>query len=690
MATTVIFSRGSLLQAASVLLAWLSPAWGQAQFRAIWADAFHAGYKSTSQIDTLVSRCVAGRYNAIIAEVLAYHDNVGGGHGAYWNSVIVPKAADISPTSLDPLAYLCQKAHENGIEVHAWLVTYRVSSSWPPSGNAFLAAHPEYLMVPQGSMGTIAPVDGVYVLDPGSPDAQEYLVSIVRELVTNYEIDGINWDYVRYTVTNAGYPSDTSYANSGLERYKRIYNTSVTPPPTGNTNWNNFRRRTIDELVRRCRAEIPTIRTNPRQPLRHTADLICFGSAPACGSFTSTDAYTLHQNWEQWMARGWLDAAIPMNYKREHCSSQVTMFRSWVDRSSCWSYARHWFAGQATYLNSFENSVTQMQYAYGKPDVDGVVNYSYSGLRATETVCESPASDPWTTDTTWFTSYLPTNLYTSVVPTPTMPWRDPATATEGTLWGRVRDAVSGQYVDDATVTVTGSGQPSVRTDGNGYYTVTLIPATAAGTSYSASASKSGVGTLGTTLKVLAGDVVRYDLVINGQPPLIVLDPTIINRTILAGESLAADTFSVGNETSVLRMMLNYTVSDDAGWLSVAPGSGASSDESNTHTITYDTASLAGGHHIATITVVDPAASNDPQQLVIDLAVRTPGDVDIDGDVDATDFGYIQSCLTPMSVPASGECLPSDCDGDSDVDSGDVAVWLNCANGPNSPPAPNCF
>ncbi|UCG17745.1 MAG: hypothetical protein JSV19_06885, partial [Phycisphaerales bacterium] len=82
----------------------------QATFRAFWADAFHEGYKSTTQIDTLISMAVAGNYNAVIPEVLAYQDNVGSGHGAYWNSSIIPKAADIVG-DIDPLAYLVEQAH---------------------------------------------------------------------------------------------------------------------------------------------------------------------------------------------------------------------------------------------------------------------------------------------------------------------------------------------------------------------------------------------------------------------------------------------------------------------------------------------------------------------------------------------------------------------------------------------------
>ncbi len=131
-----------------------TPAMEEPSFRAFWADAFSTGFKSTSQINSLVSRAVQGNYNVIIPEVLAYQDNSGSGHGAYWNSDIVPKATDISG-GIDPLAYLVQQAHAQGIEVHAWLVTYRVCTSWPPSGNSTVAAHPEWLMVPSTQIGGV-------------------------------------------------------------------------------------------------------------------------------------------------------------------------------------------------------------------------------------------------------------------------------------------------------------------------------------------------------------------------------------------------------------------------------------------------------------------------------------------------------------------------------------------------------
>ncbi len=483
----------------------------QPAFRAFWADAFHPGFKSTAEIDTMVARAKQGNYNAIVAEVLAYKDSGSGGHGAYWNSSILPKATDISG-GIDPLAYLCTKAHAEGIEVHAWLVTYRVSTAWPPPSNTTLASHPEWFMVPYANagMGPQSMDGGKYFLDPGSSDVQEYLISIVRELVQGYPIDGINWDYIRYTQTDAGYPADLTYTNSGLARFQRITGYAGIPPGTDSA-WSDFRRREVSELVRRSRAEIASITTNPRQPLRHTADLICSGDAP--GDFRNSGAYSLYQDWRLWMERAWLDAGMPMNYKDERNPTHAQWYRNWINAAIGWRYARHMYCGQGNYMNSKANSVVQLQYVYAA-GADGSCNYSYY---STADENDDGAAEA---DFTWYpyVSSHVTGLFTSPVATPTMPWRNPATATEGTLWGRVTDYATGGPIDDATVQV--GSLPVVNTDGNGYYVVTLVPAAAGGTAYNVTAAKSGYSAVTSPVVVMPGDLRRSDAVLGAPPPCV--------------------------------------------------------------------------------------------------------------------------------------------------------------------------
>lgn len=516
------------------------------QFRAFWADAFHVGYKSQTQIDEMIARARTGRYNAIIVEALAFHDNVGSGHGAYWNSAIVPKATDISG-GIDPLAYLVQQAHTYGIEVHAWLVAFRISSTWPPSGNSTVAAHPEWLMVPSGSIGTIVPVGGYYVFDPGSPDVQNYLMSIVRELVTNYEIDGIHWDYIRYTQADAGYPAVTSYANSGLERFKRIYNRTDTPAPSGDTQWNDFRRRTIDEVVSRVRMEMPDM-PSPRQPLRYTSALIPWGDAPA--SFTSSSAYGLFQNWEMWMRTGLLDGGCPMLYFREYNTSQFAWFRNWVAACLNWRYDRHMYLGQANYLNTMADSVTQMRYEYDQ-GADGTVNYSYAST------VDSNKDGTTETDWAWY-EYVGANLFTAPAPLPSMPWRSPATATEGTLYGRVT-GTGGQGIDNATVQV--AGQPAVKTDANGWYIVTLVPASGSGTGYSATASVGGYFTLSAPVRITAGLNTRKDFALAAISPT-PLAIANVGSLALAGDGLRVSLSGVQVTASTPQAGANYVQAPD--------------------------------------------------------------------------------------------------------------------------------
>src|SRR5436305_12669874 len=254
-ATGLSFARKVLLILAALSLVYGCPASAQ-QFRAAWADVFHVGMQNASQVNTMVSQLAAGRYNAVIVQVQAYMDNTPSSHGAYWKSNILPRSAYVT-ASFDPLAYLCAQAHANGIEVHAWLGgsgggMYRVCNVWPPAGNATLSTHPEWFMVPRtnSEAGAVTAFldsgNDYYLLDMGSPDAQEYIISIVRELVSNYPIDGINWDdEVNGNGYNQGfgYPaySQTNYARSGLARYR--INTGITGTPLNtDTAWADYRR----------------------------------------------------------------------------------------------------------------------------------------------------------------------------------------------------------------------------------------------------------------------------------------------------------------------------------------------------------------------------------------------------------------------------------------------------------------
>ncbi len=435
----------------------------EGEIRAVWIDAFGAGFKSIAEVDAMINNVIVGRYNVIMPEVLAFHDTGAGAHGAYWNSSIVPRASDIVGP-FDPLAYLIQQAHANGIEVYPWLVAFRVSSVWPPAGNPTLAAHPEWMMVPRANIGGgPAKVTDYYTMDPGSPEVQDYLASIVVEICSNYAVDGLHWDYIRYTTRDAGYPADLGYAGSTLARFKNLTGYVGTPSPNGEPSWDDFRRTTITEMTRRAMTEIALIDTD--KPIRHSGALVTW--YPANTDFTQTRPYyDVFCNWRYWLEMGYLDTAIPMVYFNEN--SYPATYRQWVDNTIGWAnaYGRHAVMGPGIYLNSFADSVTQLRYARNA-GAHGLCTYSY---RTTNN-----GGLPWAS---WY-PYVAANLFTTTDTVPIMPWRLPQYATKGSVYGRVVDGNTGLPIDHAVVHAGASA--TTRTDANGRFLIQNLVAGASGT-----------------------------------------------------------------------------------------------------------------------------------------------------------------------------------------------------------------
>lgn len=177
-------------------------------------------------------------------------------------------------------------------------------------------------------------------------------------------------------------------------------------------------------------------------------------------------------------------------------------------------------------------------------------------------------------------------------------------------------------------------------------------------------------------------------------PLIALDQTEFVRTVDLGENLAGDTFAVSNGGSGT---LAYGISHDAptgGWLSVAPVSGSSTGEADTITISYTTAGLAVGTYNATISVFDdgsiPAATNSPQTINVTVTVKSVlPDFDSDGDVDVTDFGHLQTCLSEPGRIDTPECADTDMTGDGLIDGLDIGLFIDCLSGAGVPANKSC-
>lgn len=78
-----------------------------------------------------------------------------------------------------------------------------------------------------------------------------------------------------------------------------------------------------------------------------------------------------------------------------------------------------------------------------------------------------------------------------------------------------------------------------------------------------------------------------------------------------------------NITNTGKGTLTWSANDDAAWLSLSMTSGTTTTETDQIQVSVNTSNLTAGTYTATITLSDPAASNNPQSVPVTLALTAP-------------------------------------------------------------------
>ena len=213
-----------------------------------------------------------------------------------------------------------------------------------------------------------------------------------------------------------------------------------------------------------------------------------------------------------------------------------------------------------------------------------------------------------------------------------------------------------------------------------------------------------VDTAGLATGIYVGVITVDSAQINKSPATITVTVEVIGEEIglsetefvhlqvPQGTSLPNDSFDVAN---VGGGAMNYTITDDAAWLSTVPTAGGplGASEGDTIDVVYDVASLPVDTYYATIEVASTEADNTPQSIAVTVEiVLNPPDYDSDGDVDQDDFAVFQGCITgDGGTAAPGLCgAYADLSCDNDVDQEDLSYFEACASGPDVPFDPGCY
>ncbi len=112
----------------------------------------------------------------------------------------------------DPLAFAITEAHARGIELHAWINPFRAASNASArlAANHVAKQHPEWVRRYGAQLW----------VDPGEPAAREYVLGVITDLVSRYDLDGVHIDDYFYPYPlkgGASFPDESIVAALGRQ-----------------------------------------------------------------------------------------------------------------------------------------------------------------------------------------------------------------------------------------------------------------------------------------------------------------------------------------------------------------------------------------------------------------------------------------------------------------------------------------
>lgn len=136
-----------------------------------------------------------------------------------WSDMLTGKIGE--DPGYDPLQFMLDEAHARGMRVHAWFNPYRVTTNIKPSTinelSRTTSLRPASVYVLHRDW--IRTSGDRLVLDPGIPEARDWITSIVAEVVARYPVDGVQFDDYFYTETARSQLND----NQTWQQYGREF-----------------------------------------------------------------------------------------------------------------------------------------------------------------------------------------------------------------------------------------------------------------------------------------------------------------------------------------------------------------------------------------------------------------------------------------------------------------------------------
>ncbi|MDE7122257.1 MAG: family 10 glycosylhydrolase [Oscillospiraceae bacterium] len=186
------------------------------EIRAVWIPVmlYENWMKSENQfresIREAFRNCQELGCNTIFVHVRAYCD-------AYYHSQIFPAGTFMNPAQdYDPLEIMLEEAHTVNLSVHAWINPMRAQTA-----QKMTALDQQYILRqwyddPDKNGTYLVNFEGRYYLNPAYTEVRELIADGVREILENYDVDGIHMDDYFYPTTDPAFDQD-AFTQSELQ-----------------------------------------------------------------------------------------------------------------------------------------------------------------------------------------------------------------------------------------------------------------------------------------------------------------------------------------------------------------------------------------------------------------------------------------------------------------------------------------
>lgn len=384
---------------------WLTTVWG-IDWPSTQGTSESAQASQKAQMTQYLDNLEAANFTSTCFQVRSMGDAMYPSEYAPWSSY-VSGSRGTSP-GWDPLAFFVEEAHKRGLEAYVWLNPYRWSSgtTWSTEMDKQWQSNNMLIAGTENS--------GYITFNPGLPETRELIVNVIKEILTNYRIDGIIFD-------DYFYPSGGTTEGSSAPDYD-TYTSSGTTLSMG-----DWRRANVNQMVKDVYEAIQATRPDVR-----------FGISPAGVSSKSASKYGVSSpsaygvsasDWQYaqiysdplaWMAEGTIDFISPQCYwLTSHSSAPFGPLTQWWHYANatigkCHYYASHSvsYIGSSDTQANWEEMIDQINYnrQYTQDGVYGSIYYSHknvtSGLRSLmiEDTYSHPALVPvvdWKTKTNY-------------------------------------------------------------------------------------------------------------------------------------------------------------------------------------------------------------------------------------------------------------------------------------------------